>query len=72
MISAADIEQMGVEERLQTMELLWDSLTRNPDAVPSPDWHGEILAERIAKIERGEGEFLTLEEAKARLLKPAP
>jgi hypothetical protein len=68
-ISAADIEQMGVEERLQTMELLWDSLTRNPDAVPSPDWHGEILAERIAKIERGEGEFLTLEEAKARLLK---
>lgn len=72
MISAADIEQMGVEERLQTMELLWDSLTRNPDVVPSPDWHGEILAERFAKIERGEGEFLTLAETKARLLKPAP
>jgi hypothetical protein len=72
MISAADVEQMGLEERLQAMELLWDSLTRTPDAVPSPEWHGDVLADRLAKIERGEGKFLTLAEAKARLLKPAP
>ena len=70
MIQVAEIERMTVDERLRTMELLWTSLTRTPEDVASPDWHGEVLADRLAKIERGEGEFLTLAEAKARLLKP--
>ena len=72
MIQAADIEQMSLEERLQTMELLWASLARTPNVVPSPEWHGEVLATRIAKIERGEGEFLTVTQLKERLQKPAP
>jgi hypothetical protein len=71
MIQAADIEQMSLEEQLQAMELLWSSLSRTPNAVPSPDWHGDILAERMAKIERGEGEFLSIPQLKERLQKPA-
>ena len=71
MIQVAEIEQMSLEERLQAMELLWDSLARTPDAMPSPDWHGEVLAMRMAKIERGEGEFLTIRQLKERLQKPA-
>jgi hypothetical protein len=67
MIQAAEIEQMSLEERLQTMELLRVSLARTPDAVPSPDWHGEVLAARLARIERGEGEFLTIPQVKERL-----
>jgi hypothetical protein len=70
-IQAADIEQMSLEERFQAMELLWASLSRTPGVVPSPDWHGDILAERMAKIERGEGEFLSLPQLKERLQKPA-
>jgi len=65
MIRAADIEQMSLEERLQTMELLWASLARMPDAVPSPNWHGEVLATRLAEVDRGEGEFLTIPQLKA-------
>ena len=70
MIQAADIEQMSLEEQLQAMELLWSSLSRTPNAVPSPDWHGDILAERMAKIERGEGEFLSIPQLRERLQKP--
>ena len=70
MIQATDIEQMSLEERLQTMELLWASLARTPDAVPSPDWHEEVVAARLAKVERGEGEFLTIPQLKDRLQKP--
>ena len=70
MIQAADIEQMSVEEQLQAMELLWASLARRPDAVPSPDWHGDVLAERMATIERGEGEFLSIPQLKERFQKP--
>ena len=72
MIQAAEIEQMSLEERLQTMELLWVSLTRTPEAVPSPDWHGRVLATRKAKIKRGEGEFLSISQVKQLLQKPAP
>ena len=72
MIQVADIERMSLEERLQTMELLWSSIARTPEAVDSPDWHKEVLAERLAKVERGEGEFLSLAQLKDRLLKPTP
>ena len=72
MIHAAEIERMGLEERLQTMELLWASLTRTQESVPSPEWHGEVVEARVAKIERGDGEFLTLSQLKKRLQKPTP
>jgi hypothetical protein len=57
---------MSVRERLDAIELLWRSLTSSPEQVPSPEWHGRVVAERLAKIERGEGEFLTLDEVKRR------
>jgi hypothetical protein len=58
---------MSMTERLQTMELLWRSFSGSEDEVPSPDWHGEVLSERLAKVEAGEGKFLTITELKARL-----
>ncbi len=70
MLQAADIERMSIAERLQTVELLWDSLAQTPEAVPSPGWHGEVVASRLAKIERGEGQFVTLDELKERLQRP--
>ena len=72
MIQVAEIERMSLEERLQTMELLWISLTRTSEAVPSPDWHGAVLAERLAKIERDQGVFLTVAQVKERLQKSTP
>ena len=58
---------MSLTERLQTMELLWRSFSGSEDEVPSPVWHGEVLSERLAKVEAGEGKFLTLPKLKARL-----
>ena len=71
MIGAADIEQLSLEERFQAMELLWASITRTPDSVQSPPWHGEVLADRLAKVHRGEGKFLTMGQLKERLQNPA-
>ena len=72
MIAAAEIEKMTVEEKLDAMELLWKSISRQPDQVPSPRWHGEIISERLAKIENGKAKFLTIEEARDRLQKRKP
>lgn len=61
------LDQMSVEEKLELMEALWEDLSRNQADVPSPAWHGEVLAEREAQIARGEARFLDWEEAKQRL-----
>ena len=58
---------MSFAERLQAMELLWRSTATEPDKLESPGWHKKILARRLAKVEAGKGEFLTLTQLKKRL-----
>jgi len=60
MIETLEIERMSFAERLQAMELLWRSLVAKPDKLASPAWHKRILEKRLAKVEAGKGEFLTL------------
>jgi putative addiction module component (TIGR02574 family) len=66
MIESREIERMSIAERLQTMEQIWDSLYRNGENVPSPAWHGEVLADRKKRAERGEASFLTLDQLRSR------
>jgi hypothetical protein len=37
---------MTLAEKLEAMELLWADISCRPEALPSPDWHQEVLAER--------------------------
>ena len=72
MIESSQIEKMSVTERLQAMDQLWDSLTRDGDEIPSPDWHQKILADRKARAQSGEAKFLTLAELRSRLRSSEP
>jgi putative addiction module component (TIGR02574 family) len=69
LIETLEIERMSFAERLQAMELLWRSMAAEPDKLESPGWHKKILARRLAKVEAGKGEFLTLTQFKKRLQK---
>ena len=64
-MTIAEISKMSVNERLQTMEALWDSLTHETAEMDSPDWHSEVLKDRQQKIENGEAEFISLAELKS-------
>ena len=57
------LDEMTVEEKLEAMEAIWASLAKNPDDVPSPAWHGEVLRERLRQVEAGETEFLSWKAA---------
>ena len=72
MIEASDIERMSVTERLQAMDQIWESLDRDGDEIPSPDWHQDILADRKARAQRGEAKFLTLAQLRSRLRSSEP
>ena len=37
---------MSSSERVEAMELLWESFSTEGIDYPSPDWHGKVLAER--------------------------
>jgi hypothetical protein len=67
MLAESDIKTMTPSERLQAMELLWRSFAGASQEIPSPDWHGDILSERLAKVDAGEGNFLTISQLKTRL-----
>jgi hypothetical protein len=62
MITASEIEQMSQQERLQTIDLLWEFIARDSSPRDSPEGHEEIL--RLAKIAGGEGVFSSLEETR--------
>jgi hypothetical protein len=67
MLPVLPLDQMTVDEKLQLMEVLWNDLSRNPENIPSPAWHGEVLAERERKINEGEANFLSLDEVRKHL-----
>jgi putative addiction module component (TIGR02574 family) len=68
-IETLEIERMTFAERLRAMELLWRSLSAVPDKLESPAWHKKVLTKRLAKIESGKAEFLTIVQLKKRLAK---
>ena len=49
---ALDVAQLTVSERLELIEALWDSLRRQPGALPLSDEERTLLAERRAEHRR--------------------
>ena len=65
-MNTVDIKKMSINERLQVMEALWDSLLEEEPELESPEWHQDILEDRKRKIKEGKAEFISLENLKAR------
>ncbi|WP_245549425.1 MULTISPECIES: addiction module protein [Methylomicrobium] len=57
---------MSQIERLQTMEIIWDSLLREDAEIDTPDWHESVLADRKLKIEEGKAQFRAIEELRTK------
>ena len=58
---------MSMADKLRLMETLWDDLCQDGDKVPSPAWHGELLASREARVKHGSAKFSDWEQAKTRI-----
>lgn len=67
-MSVTEIQKMSPIERLSTMEALWDAMCHEEKEPTSPDWHGDLLEARRARIASGEAKFVSLDEAKKRIL----
>ena len=59
---ALPLHEMTTADKLSVMERLWDDLCREPENLPSPAWHEEVLADRQRQIEEGKAKFISLDE----------
>ena len=68
---ALAIMQMSWDEKLRTMEELWESISREESRLESPSWHQAALQETASRYEAGLEPPLDWSEAKRELRKRA-
>ena len=61
------LEKMSTSDKLSVMEKLWDDLCKDPDSIPSPAWHKNILETREREVTEGKAKFYTLDAAKKKI-----
>jgi putative addiction module component (TIGR02574 family) len=67
-MQTAELVALPLAERLQAMEVLWDSLCRDQTQTPFvPAWHEEELNKREAALDSGEEVTTPWEAAKERI-----
>ena len=42
-------DDLTVEEKLDYVQSLWDRVSAKPESVPVPDWHIELIEERLSR-----------------------
>ena len=61
------IGKMSWEEKLRTLEELWEYITREGDRYESPSWHERQLKETQACVECGADQPMDWADAKRKL-----
>lgn len=54
--------QLTVAEQVYYVEALWSLIIARPDVTDVPQWHLDILAERLAKYRAGDVEWKTWDQ----------
>jgi len=62
------IKEMSFEEKMQTMETIWDDLCHSKNSIEPPSWHKDILIDRERGLKEGTEELVDWDAAK-RLIK---
>ena len=63
------LREMTTADKLALMELLWDDLCRTAEDLPSPAWHGEVLAAREKQLQSGQTGYIDFAEMRDRIEK---
>lgn len=67
MHASLPLNEMSLREKIETMEILWEDISRLPDTFESPPWHKEVLDERRQRVAEGLATFTDWEAAKRHL-----
>jgi putative addiction module component (TIGR02574 family) len=63
-------DDLSIDEKLDYVQSLWDRILAHPEDIPVPEWHLEIVRERLAEYEADPNSGnISLEEFRERLAK---
>ena len=69
MLTAQEVSKMSTPEKLKALDLIMNSFGSNESEMPSPNWHEDVLSERMHKIDSGEAKWLSLDEFEEAIMK---
>ena len=61
------LDKMTSSDKIAVMEKLWEELCRDPESIPSPTWHKDVLDAREKEINEGKSKFTSFDRAKERI-----
>lgn len=44
-------DDLSVDEKIDYLQALWDRIAATPETIPVPDWHREIIDERVKELD---------------------
>jgi putative addiction module component (TIGR02574 family) len=60
-------DELSMDEKLDYVQSLWDRIAAQPREVPVPDWHRELLEERLEAYRANPNEGRSWEEVRNEL-----
>ena len=68
-LESLGISRLSVDERLELIGAIWDSIANSEPQPQLPDWHRNILNERLAQAEQNPDASIRWEDLKTELRK---
>jgi len=56
-------DELSAEDKIDYVQSLWDRLSATPEKIPVPDWHKQIVNERLAAYRANPDEGRTWDQA---------
>ena len=60
-------DELPVEEQIAYVEQLWDHISASPASVPTPEWHREVVRERLASHRASPDEAVSWDSERRRI-----
>ena len=57
------LAQMSLDDKLLAMELLWGELSKTPERLDAPQWHRDLLLQRLNQVQQGTASFQSWDKA---------
>jgi len=67
-ISASEIAEIPIQQRIQLVEDIWDSIAEMPEAVEIPEWHKQELEKRLEAYHANPNEGSPWQDVRKRIL----
>ncbi len=62
-------DELSVEKQVQYLEHLWDRIASDEERMPVPDWHLDVLRDRLARYETEAGKGRAWSDVRDELLR---